>query len=263
MDFISINKKLWNAKTRVHVKSAFYDQENFLKGKSSLNKIELDLLGEVRGKSILHLQCHFGQDTLSLARLGANVVGVDFSEEAVAIAKDTARELELNATFICSNVFDLPNLLDKTFDIVFASYGVISWHPDLKPWAALINNYLKPGGRHVFVEFHPYIWMWEEDFKRLEYSYFNEGAIVEQNEGSYADPNANISLQSYCWNHSIEDSLQSMIDEGLLITAFREYNYSPYQIFNDMVVVENGFQVSGMENKIPMVFGFEVKKPNY
>ena len=143
-DYLEINKQTWNNKTEVHIDSEFYDNENFLKGKSSLNAIELKLLGDFSNKKILHLQCHFGQDSLSLARLGAKVTGVDLSDQAIEKAKEFNEKLNLDAQFICCDVYDLPNHLDEKFDIVFTSYGTIGWLPDLTKWANLVSKFLKP-----------------------------------------------------------------------------------------------------------------------
>ncbi len=130
-DYIKINKQTWNNKTEVHVASDFYDNDNFLKGKSTLNSIELNLLGDLKDKKILHLQCHFGQDSLSLSRMGAKVTGVDLSNKAIEKAEELNQLLNLNAKFICCNIYDLPNYLNEKFDIVFTSYGTIGWLPDL------------------------------------------------------------------------------------------------------------------------------------
>ena len=142
-NYLETNRKAWNSKVPVHLSSSFYYVEEFKKGKSSLNEIELALLEEVKSKSILHLQCHFGQDSLSLSRMGAMVTGVDFSDIAINTARSLALELNLDAEFIESDVYALPEKLDKQFDIVFTSYGTIGWLPDLNKWAAVIANFLK------------------------------------------------------------------------------------------------------------------------
>jgi SAM-dependent methyltransferase len=173
-NYIEINRRSWNNRTDTHLASAFYDVPGFLKGNSSLKDIELHLLGDVTGKSILHLQCHFGQDTLSLSRLGATVTGVDLSDKAIENAERLAKETGLPADFICCDIYDLPNYLDTTFDIVFTSYGTIGWLPDLDKWANIIARYLKPDGRFIFVEFHPVVWMFDNDFEKVAYNYFND-----------------------------------------------------------------------------------------
>ena len=131
LDYLEINRQAWNNKIDTHLKSAFYDLDSFLQGKSSLNDIELKLLGDVKGKSILHLQCHFGQDSISLSRLGAEVTGVDLADKAIASAKEIASKTNSTTKFICCDIYDLPNHLDEQFDIVFTSYGTIGWLPDL------------------------------------------------------------------------------------------------------------------------------------
>ena len=151
--YFEANKASWNKRTTVHKDSTFYDLQNFKAGKTSLNKIELEELGDVKGKTLLHLQCHFGMDTMSWAREGAIATGVDLSDEAINLAKQINNEVGLNTTFICSNVYELKENLDEKFDIVFTSYGTIGWLPDLDKWAAIVAYYLKPGG--TFCRFSP------------------------------------------------------------------------------------------------------------
>ena len=166
-DYIQLNKASWNEKTESHYTSDFYDNTSFINGRNSLNSIELDLLGDVNGKKILHLQCHFGQDTLSLQRIGATVTGVDFSEAAITKAKQLNDELNLSANFICCDLYSLPEYLqNEKFDIVFTSYGTIGWLPDIDKWASIVAHYLKPDGRFIFAEFHPVIWMYDNDLDR-------------------------------------------------------------------------------------------------
>ncbi|HEY0897662.1 MAG TPA: class I SAM-dependent methyltransferase, partial [Sphingobacteriaceae bacterium] len=174
-DYIEINRQSWNNRTAAHLNSAFYDMPAFLEGKSSLKAIELKLLGDLKGKSALHLQCHFGQDTISLERLGATVTGVDLSDQAIESARSIAAQLGSGARFICCNVYDLADHLDGQFDVVFSSYGTISWLPDLAAWARLITRFLKPGGTFVFAEFHPVVWMFDDHFRQVRYNYFNTG----------------------------------------------------------------------------------------
>ena len=147
--YFETNKATWNEKVKVHVKSAMYDLEAFKAGKNSLMPYEREALEPVKGKSLLHLQCHFGQDTLSWSRLGAKSVGVDISNEGIDMARQLNTELGLDAQFVCCNVLDTSKHIDEAFDIVFTSYGVIGWLPDLKPWGQMIAERLK-SGRSVF-----------------------------------------------------------------------------------------------------------------
>ena len=136
MDYLKINKESWNSRVDTHYNSEFYDNKKFIDGKSSLNDIELKLFPNLEGKTVLHLQCHFGQDSISLSRMGAKVTGVDLSDESISKAKKLASITNSDAEFICCNVYDLPNHLNGKFDIVFSSYGAICWLPDLNKWRA-------------------------------------------------------------------------------------------------------------------------------
>ena len=160
-DYFKTNKATWNEKVKVHSKSDMYDLESFKNGKSSLMDYELHALGDVKGKSLLHLQCHFGQDTLSWSRMGATCVGVDISNEGIKLAQKLNKELKLDAKFICCNVLDTSNHIKEKFDIVYTSYGVIGWLPNLKPWGQMIFERLKNGGTFFIAEFHPIIWMFD------------------------------------------------------------------------------------------------------
>lgn len=259
--YLKINKASWNQRTDAHLKSEFYDVPAFLQGKSSLNSIELDLLGDIQGKSLLHLQCHFGQDTISLARLGARATGVDLADKAIDSARVLADKAKVEADFICCDVYDLPNQLDEKFDIVFTSYGTIGWLPDLDRWAGVVSHFLKPGGRFVFVEFHPVVWMFDDDFKEVGYNYFNKEAIVETEDGTYADREAPIRLQSVSWNHHLGEVVNSLIQNGLQICSLDEFDYSPYNCFNHTVEVEPGrFRIEHLADRIPMVYAIEALK---
>jgi 2-polyprenyl-3-methyl-5-hydroxy-6-metoxy-1,4-benzoquinol methylase len=262
-NYLDTNRKTWNEKTRVHLESAFYDVPGFLEGKSSLNEIELGLLGDVTGKSILHLQCHFGQDTLSLARLGAQVTGVDLSDAAIAAARTLAQQTGLEAEFICSDVYALPSRLNEQFDIVFTSYGVIGWLPDLDKWAKVVAKFLKPGGRFVFVEFHPVVWMFDMNFERIAYRYFNSGAIVEKEQGTYADRQADLQPLTITWNHSLADVVNSLIVSGLEINTLNEYDYSPQNCFLPNVEAAPGkYRIGHLNDFIPMTFSVVATKKN-
>ena len=261
MDYLGINKKLWNNRADLHYGSEFYDVDSFIKGKDSLNPIEVDLLGDITGKKILHLQCHFGQDTISLARRGALATGIDFSEKALEKAVQLNEAAGTDARFIRSDIYRLKDYLDEKFDIVFTSYGVVGWLPDLKKWAGIVHHFLKPGGKFVMVEFHPVVWMFSDDFKRIEYNYRDSGPIVEEVEGSYADPESRIKDDSVTWTHGLSDVIDPLVKTGLRITDFREYNYSPYDCFNNTVKLAEGkYQIRGLEDKLPMIYSLVAEK---
>ena len=254
--YININRQLWNARVASHTESAFYDVAGFKAGKSSLMPIELAQIGEVKGKKILHLQCHFGMDTLSLSRMGAQVTGVDFSENAIEMARKLNEELALDAQFVCCNVYDLPQHLNGQFDLVFTSYGVVGWLDDLTAWGHIVASFLKPGGVFHLIEFHPVVWMLDNDFQKITYSYFNTAPIIEEEEGTYAERTAGIKLPTYSWNHPLSEVLGALLAEGLALEQFRETDGSPHDCFlNTIAGPDSMFRIRGLEGKIPMVYG--------
>jgi 2-polyprenyl-3-methyl-5-hydroxy-6-metoxy-1,4-benzoquinol methylase len=260
-NYVAINRASWNNRVDAHLKSDFYFLEDFKKGKTSLNSIELDLLGDISGKTILHLQCHFGQDSISLSRLGAEVTGVDLSDKAIESARQIAKDTDSNTTFICCDIYDLTKYLDKQFDIVFTSYGTIGWLPDLDKWAKIVSQFLKPNGLFVFVEFHPVVWMFDDSFEKITYTYANSGAIVETESGTYADKTAEIVQEYVMWNHGLGEVLNSLINNGLEINQLNEFDYSPYNCFQKTIEFEpKKYRIEGFENKIPMVYSVLARK---
>ncbi|HRG81764.1 MAG TPA: class I SAM-dependent methyltransferase [Chitinophagaceae bacterium] len=259
-DYFQANKELWNQRTTVHLDSAFYNLEGFKKGETVLTPIELSELGVVKGKNLLHLQCHFGMDSLDWARRGASVTGVDLSDKAISEAQKLNSEMGLDASFVCCNVLDTSAHVPGQFDIVFTSYGTIGWLPDLQPWAKMIAEKLKPGGIFYIAEFHPVVWMFDDDFTRIAYSYENQEVIITENQGTYTDRSADIKGKEYSWNHSISEVLNALIGAGLQIKQFNEHMYSPYPCFRNVVEFETGkWHIKGMEGKIPMVYSLMAK----
>lgn len=259
--YTEINKEAWNIKTEAHIDSEFYANEDFLNGKNTLNDIELNLLGDLKGKKVLHLQCHFGQDSISLTRLGAEVTAIDLSDIAIERAKTFSKQLGTNVDFICCDVYDLPQYLDKQFDIVYTSYGVIGWLPDMNKWAEVISHFLKPRGKFVFVEFHPIVWMFDDEIKDVAYNYFNAEEIRETILGSYANREAEIEYQTVNWNHSLGEVLSSLINQNITIKALKEYDYSVYNCFNNTTEYEKGrYRIKHLGNKIPLMYSLVGEK---
>jgi SAM-dependent methyltransferase len=260
-EYFEANKDLWNQRTIVHKDSDFYNLKGFKNGESVLTPIEVNELDNVNGKTMLHLQCHFGMDSLDWARRGAIVTGVDISDEAIKEATQLNDELKLNAKFVCCNVLDTSAHVKEQFDIVFTSYGTIGWLPDLQPWAKMIVERLKPGGLFYIAEFHPVVWMFDDDFTRIEYAYENREVIVTENQGTYTDRDADIKGKEYSWNHSISEVLNALISAGLKIEIFNEHMYSPYPCFRNVIEFEKGkWHIKGMEGKIPMVYSLKAVK---
>lgn len=255
------NRHGWNLRAEVHKTSGFYDVEKWKQGGTSLTSIELREAGDVRGKTLLHLQCHFGQDTLSWARLGAQVTGCDLSDKSIEYARQLSEELRLPAKFVCCNVYDLPQHLDGRFDIVFTSYGTIGWLPDLTRWAEVIRHFLKPGGFFYIADFHPVVWMFDDKMERFQYPYHNTGVIETEQSGTYADRSANIRYKEFGWNHSLSEIINSLVGQGLDIEFLNEYPYSPFDCFDNTVKGEDGnYRIRGLEGIIPMVYSIGARK---
>ncbi len=256
-DKIDANEQLWDSRVAGHVASPFYDVPGFLAGKCTLMAPELEGLPDVRGKSLLHLQCHFGLDTLSWARRGAQVTGMDISGAAIRQARELAEQIGVEANFVQSSLYDLPEHLDGQFDIVFTSYGALLWLPDLDRWADVVKRYLKPGGQFCIAEFHP---TWHTlDWNTLEstYPYFNAGHAFEEETPaeSYAGAAQAAGMKEYFWCHSISEMLQPLLDRGLRIEQFKEYSYSAYDCFPNLKEVRPGQFVPAAvaEGRLPMM----------
>lgn len=254
-NYLDINRASWNARTAVHIESDFYDMPAFLSGKTSLKSIELEILGNITGMEILHLQCHFGQDTLSLARMGAKVTGVDLSDSAITKARELNQTLHLDAEFICCDVYGFSEINVKQYDIIFTSYGTIGWLPDLDKWAGVIKQALKPGGRFILVEFHPVVWMFDNDFTKIAYNYFNSEPIIETETGTYADKSASIEQEYITWNHPLSDVFTALRNQGFTIESLKEYDYSPYNCFTGTKKIgDSEFIIEKLGNRIPMTY---------
>ena len=245
-EYFRANLQLWNQLVPVHAASSFYDLEGFKAGRSALHDLELEELGSVTGKSMLHLQCHFGLDTLSWARLGAKVTGVDFSPNAIELARALSQELGLDATFIQSNVYSLPSVLDQKFDIVFASYGILVWLPDMVRWAQTVARYLRPGGIFYLADGHPITSVLEVDPVQgigLEgSSYFGSDTPHRyEEEGSYADRSAPVAATTYEWTHSLGEVVSALTSTGLTLNWLHEHPVCAWQRYPSMTQGPDGW----------------------
>ncbi len=252
------NRSGWDRRVDVHLNSDFYALDEFRKGRCSLNSIEVESVGDVTGKSLLHLQCHFGQDTLSWARRGASVTGVDFSPRALEVARGLAQELGLEARFLESNVLALD--LKEKFDIVFTSYGVLGWLPDLEQWSRVVANALAPGGFVYLVEFHPTLMLFDFESKALGYQYFHRG-YSEETVGTYAEKSDPASRTEHTWSHPLESVINNLLKQGLTIEEFREFDYSPYDCFSNMSQVAPGQYRFEAPVVLPHLFSVKARAP--
>jgi 2-polyprenyl-3-methyl-5-hydroxy-6-metoxy-1,4-benzoquinol methylase len=266
--FLQANRDRWNELTAIHARSAFYDVAGFRAGKCTLRPIEVEELDDVAGKSLLHLQCHFGLDTLSWARRGARVTGVDFSEEAIALARSLGRELGIPGAFVCSDVYDLPTVLAGAFDVVFTSYGVLCWLPDLRRWAAVAAHFLKPGGTLYLAEIHPFAMVFDDRTPgpelRVAYPYFHAPEpLRSEPQGTYADRRAQVQhTTSYEWVHSLGDVVGAVIGAGLRVEFLHEF---PYCICGILPLMEQGpdgwWRLREGDGTVPLLFSLKATKP--
>ncbi|MGS2725104.1 class I SAM-dependent methyltransferase [Psychroserpens sp. BH13MA-6] len=259
--YFEVNRKTWNDKVAIHADSAMYNLRAFKNGETSLKHYELSALGNVKGKSLLHLQCHFGQDTLSWSRRGAHCLGVDLSDAGIELAKSLNNELQLDAEFVRCNVLDTSAHVKDTFDIVFTSYGVIGWLPDLKPWGQMIAERLKKGGVFYMVEFHPIVWMFDylDGQSVMKYGYMQDEAIYEEYEGTYANQNSKMVSKEYGWNHGLSEVVNSLISAGLKIEFLNEHDESPYNVLPDLVETKSGNFVT-KDKLYPLIFEIKATK---
>lgn len=264
-EFYDSNREMWDDLAELHKDTGFYDLEGFRAGKSMLYDFELDEIRDVSGKSLLHLQCHFGLDTMSFARLGANVTGVDFSSKAIRMAKSIAEELSINARFVESDIEGLPERLDGEFDIVYTSGGVLCWLRELKSWAEVAARYVKPGGLFYIREFHPVVGIFDDENPAepaVRYPYFHHTEPLRFDDpGSYADRSDKTVRTSYEWSHPISEIICALIDAGLTIEFFHEFDFSTYQSHPWLVQGDDGFwRYPKMRGGMPLMFSIRARK---
>ncbi len=248
-DYFEMNRKGWDKRTAVHIDSKFYDVAGFLKGQTSLREIELNALPDVAGKSLLHLQCHFGMDTLSWARQGAQCTGVDISPAAIEQAERLAQKADLNAEFICSDLYSFTRTRKTPYDIVFTSYGTICWLPDLTRWAKVVSDNLVEGGRFFIADFHPIYDL------LAGYSYFTRIEPDIDEEGTYTDGGEAAKTKLASWSHPISNQINALINAGIDIEQVQEFPFSPYNCFEGMTEREPGrFYMTHKQNDVPIVY---------
>lgn len=266
-EYFETNRRRWNELVAIHEQSAFYDLDGFKAGNTSLRPLERKELSDVRGKTLLHLQCHFGMDTLSWARQGAVVTGVDFSDRAIARASALAAEVGLEARFLCYDVYELPQRLSETFDIVYTSYGVLCLLPDMHRWADVVAHFVKPGGTFYIAEIHPIAFTLDDRSGSTApipyYRYFHAPEPLHfQTQGSYADRAASVQNQAnYEWMHSLGDIVTALVAAGLRIEYLHEF---PYCVAPMAPYLERGpdgwYRLPGGAETLPLLFTLKATK---
>jgi SAM-dependent methyltransferase len=258
------NRILWNELTDVHIKS--YGVDKFLAGQKTLDEIQIRELGDLSGKKLLHLQCHFGIDTLMLARKGAIVTGVDFSEKGIENANRLKEKTGIPARFILSNVYDLKKHLDEKFDIVYNTRGVLCWLKDLREWARIITHFLKPGGVLYLMEAHPIIHIFDDTKKgplNIIHGYFHndEPLIWDDHAPDYSDPTYLKVNPSFEWQWTVSDIINSLISAGLTIEFFNEFDKTFDQALPDMESDDDiWWTLPNLRRKLPLMFTLRARK---
>jgi SAM-dependent methyltransferase len=237
---LEANRANWDDRVGIHVASTFYDVEGWLKNAQGPPEREVLALGSLAGKSLLHLQCHFGMDTLRWARSGATVTGVDFSpaavNEATALAKRAG--LSSSATFVCSNVYDAPEALSgERFDVLYVSLGSLAWLPDIAQWGDVVSRLLLPGGRVYIHDVHPFTMMFDDDAEHIINGYFEDqdNPIVEDDASTYTDGGTTTTTRTYEWSHSLGEVVMSLTTRGLVVDSLVEHDWTLYQAFSWLI----------------------------
>lgn len=254
--YIQGNKKYWDEVTPLHAKSEFYELQSFKEGKSSLMSLEIEEIGDIKNKSFLHLQCHFGMDTLSWARLGATVTGVDLSEKSIAFAKQLGKELNVKARFIASDIYDLPSKLNEQFDVVYNTGGVLCWLPDISGWAKVVSRCVKKGGIFYLRDGHPVSNIFDDNMATVGSGYFYENQpIAEIPNGTYATAE-NVDNIHYEWHHSLGDIINALINSGLNIKFIHEFPFTGWARFPKHMQKEadGWYHFKDKKVKIPLMF---------
>ena len=264
-EYREANRDNWDDRVPIHVASndygvaAFKNDEDYV---SPVVRFDAPLLGDVNGKSLLHLQCHFGLDTLSWARLGAAVTGIDFSPKAIEAARQLNADTSLSGRFVESELYDSPSALDEQFDIVYTSIGAICWVPEVRRWAEVVAHFLKPGGIFYIREMHPVLWSMDyerkDGLKCLKFPYFEKAEPMRWDDSqTYTDGETPLGhTVTYEWNHSMGEIITSLIDAGLRIEYLKEYPYTSGAL--GLPGVERGedgmWRFPGSNDSFPMMY---------
>jgi SAM-dependent methyltransferase len=235
-EHLAANRENWNDRTAIHLRSHFYDVEGWLRAAPGPDPRERDALGDVTGLRLVHLQCHFGLDTLAWARAGARVTGLDFSPSAIAAARDIAQRAGLadRADFVCANVYDALDALGRTtFDIVYISLGALCWLPSVDRWAEQAAGLVAPGGRLYLHDGHPLAWAFADDSLTVQHTYFEQPEpFVADDEHTYTDGENTIEhARTYEWNHSIGETITALIRHGLRLEWIVEHDWTVWPRF--------------------------------
>jgi SAM-dependent methyltransferase len=258
-----VNRALWDERVPIHAEGQFYDLDGFVAGKSSLRPFELAEVGSVSGLTLIHPQCHMGLDTLSWAREGARVTGLDFSEPAITVARGLAERIGIEADFVLSDVYDSVEAVQgRRFDIVYTGLGAINWLPDIERWAGVMAGLVVPGGRFYLAEFHPVTEMFGDEELTVEHSYFERGPVLWDEPGTYADLTAATTHnRSVDWIHGVGDVVSALIEAGLTIELLHEHDYSLFPRWPFLQRNQDGtYRMPDGRPKIPLMYSLRARR---
>jgi SAM-dependent methyltransferase len=264
-EWMETNRANWDERVPIHVSGEFYDVAGFLAGEERLRPFELEEVGDVSGLDLLHLQCHFGLDTLGWSRRGARVTGLDFSAPAVEAARDIASRMAVEATFVAGNVYDAPQILDgRDFDVVYTGLGALNWLPDISRWARVVSGLVRPGGSLYLAEFHPFANVFGDDDLSVEHGYFfRPEPQVWEDSGTYADFEAETTNnRTYEWHHPIGEVVSAIIGAGLTLEFLHEHDYT---LFARWPFLErhghDTFRLPEGMPDLPLMYSLRARKP--
>ena len=271
VDWREINRASWDEVVAVHLKAPSYDLGPLRAGRGRLHPIEEAELGPVDGLRLLHLQCHFGRDTLTLAQRGADVTGLDFSAPAVATARALAAELGLaaRARFVQADLYDAPAAIPepRAFDRVFVTWGAIGWLPDIRRWAEIVTHFLKPGGRLYLAEGHPAAFVFDsaaplpDGMPGYFAPYFERNPIVMDDPSDYADETARLQNSVTCtWMHPLSDVVMGLLDAGMRLDWLHEHDAVPWRMFKLLVEHPDGMYRWPDRKWLPLAFSLQATR---
>jgi SAM-dependent methyltransferase len=254
----------WDERVPIHVRSAFYDVDGFLAGATTLRPFEREEAGDVRGLELVHLQCHFGLDTLSWAREGAEVTGLDFSQPAIEAARELAERARLDARWVAADVHDAARALGgRTFDVVYTGLGALNWLPDARRWAGMVASLLRPGGFLYLAEFHPFADVFAEESLDVKYPYWHEEPLVWEDEGTYADLQAaTVHNRTFEWVHGVGEVVTALLEEGLRLELLHEHPYTLFARWPFLWREEGGvYRLPPEVPSLPLMYSLRARRP--
>ncbi|WP_329486738.1 class I SAM-dependent methyltransferase [Kitasatospora sp. NBC_01246] len=263
-DWRAVNRANWDERVPIHTSGAFYDVPGFVAGQDPLRDFELAEVGDVTGRTLVHLQCHIGLDTLAWARRGATVTGLDFSAPAVAEAEGIAKEIgAATARFVTADVYDAVEVLDgRTFDIVYTGLGALCWLPDIDRWARTAAALVAPGGFLYLAEFHPFADILAEDGRTVEADYFRRDPMVWDEPGTYADlsaaTTANVTIE---WQHGIGEVLSALVAVGLRVEFLHEHDFTLFPRFPVLESEDGAYRYPAGQPRVPLIYSIRATKP--